>query len=105
MNNFFDSLTKVIKEGYNNISEKAEEVTKIGRIKLEMVAIKRDIEKIFVELGGRFYQNYNSSSKSKMFKDADVKELVEKVKSKEEKLTNLKERLEILRKEEGVNLD
>ena len=105
MNKFFDSLSKAIKEGYDNISEKAEEVTKIGRIKLEMVATKRDIEKIFVELGGRFYQSYDSSSKSKMFKDVDVQELVEKVRIKEEKLQELKKRLEVLKKEEGVDLD
>lgn len=105
MNNFFDSLSKAIKKGYNEISEKAEEVTKIGRIKLEIVATKRDIEKIFVELGGKYYEKYESSSKSKMFKDADVKELVEKVKGKEEKLRQLKEKLEVLRREEGVNLD
>jgi len=33
MSKFFNSLSKIVVEGYNNISDKAEEVTKIGRIK------------------------------------------------------------------------
>ena len=105
MSKLFDSLSKIVVNGYNNLSEKAEEVTKIGRIKLETIAIKRDIEKIFVELGGRFYENYISSPRKNMYKDSDIEQLISKIKNLEDKLSKLKQKLDFLKKEEGIDLD
>ncbi len=105
MSKLFDSLSKVIVDGYNNLSEKAEEVTRIGRTKLEIIAIKRDIEKIFVELGGRFYENFNSSPRKNMYKDSEVEKLILEIKNSEDKLNKLKGKLDFLKKEEGIDLD
>jgi len=105
MSKFFNSLSKLVAEGYSNLSEKAEEITKIGRVKLEIIAIKRDIEKTFVELGGRFYESFNSRSTDDMKDNEQVKELISKIKNSEERMSALKEKLTVLRKEEGVDLD
>lgn len=103
MNKFLNSLSKIIVDGYNNISEKAEEVTKIGRIKIEIIASKRDIEKLFVELGGRFYSNFNSKEFD-FLKDKDITDLISKVKEKEKKLESLKKRIEKIKKEDGIEV-
>ncbi len=103
MNKFLNSLSKIIVDGYNNISEKAEEVTKIGRIKIEIIASKRDIEKLFVELGGRFYSNFNSKEID-LLKDNDITDLISKVKEKEKELESLKKRIEKIKKEDGIEV-
>ncbi|MCK5033901.1 MAG: hypothetical protein KAS18_09715 [Calditrichia bacterium] len=103
MNKFLNSLSKIIVDGYNNISEKAEEVTKIGRIKIEIIASKRDIEKLFVELGGRFYSNFNSKEFD-FLKDKDITDLISKVKEKEKELESLKKRIEKIKKEDGIEV-
>jgi hypothetical protein len=103
MSKFFNSLSKIVVEGYNNISDKAEEVTKIGRIKIEIIASKRDIEKLFVELGGRFYNNFDSK-KTDLFKDDEIIKLIDKVKKKEKELDVLKKKIEKIKKEDGIEV-
>ena len=103
MSKFFDSLSKIVVDGYNNISDKAEEVTKIGRIKIEIIAAKRDIEKLFVELGGRFYNNFDSK-KNELFKDKEIIKLIKKVKEKESELDLLKKKIEKVKKEDGIEV-
>ncbi len=103
MSNFFDSLSKIVVEGYNNISDKAEEVTKIGRVKIEIIATKRDIEKLFVELGGRFYNNFGNK-KTDLNKDEEIQKLVEQVKEKEKQLELLKKKIEKIKKEDGIEI-
>lgn len=103
MGKFFDSLSKLVVEGYNNISDKAEEVTKIGKVKIEIIATKRDIEKLFVELGGRFFNSFKEK-KSVIYKDKEVLNLVNQVKEKEEHLEILKKKIEKIKKEDGIDL-
>jgi len=103
MSKFIDSLSKMVAEGYNNISDKAEEVTKIGRIKIEIIATKRDIEKLFVELGGRFYNNY-ADKKIDFRKNEEILKLIEQVKEKENQLEILKSKIDKIKKEDGIDV-
>lgn len=103
MNKFFDSLSKLVVEGYNNISDKAEEVTKIGRVKIEIIATKRDIEKLFVELGGKFYDNFGDK-KTDLRKDESILKLIKKIKEKEKQLEVLKTKIDKIKKEDGIEV-
>jgi hypothetical protein len=94
MTSFWDKLQRGIKEGIHNVSEKTEELTKIGRIKLSIIAVKRDIEKNFIELGGRVYHLLNESRKVRIASDDKIKSLVERTKNLEEKLNGLEKDLE-----------
>lgn len=103
MSKIIDSLSKLVVEGYQNISEKADEVTKIGRTKIEIIAAKRDIEKLFVELGGRFYNNFNSK-KIDLYQDKEILELISQIKEKENELEKLKEKIDRIKKEDGIDI-
>jgi len=103
MSKFFNSLSKIVVDGYNNISDKAEEVTKIGRVKIEIIAMKRDIEKLFVELGGRFYNNFEDK-KTDLRKDEEILNLIQQVKEKEKQLEILKTKIEKIKKEDGIEV-
>ena len=103
MSKFFNSLSKIVMEGYNNISDKAEEVTKIGRVKIEIIATKRDIEKLFVELGGKFYDNFGNK-KIDLRKDEAILKLIQQVKEKEKQLEVLKTKIDKIKKEDGIEV-
>jgi predicted RNase H-like nuclease (RuvC/YqgF family) len=103
MGKFFNSISKMVVESYNNISDKAEEVTKIGRVKIEIIATKRDIEKLFVELGGRFYNDFGNNSTA-IYKDKEIKNLIAQIKEKEEHLEFLNNKIDKIKKEDGIDL-
>ena len=88
--------TNILK-GYQSVSEKTGELTKIGRLKLEIIAIKRDIEKAFIELGGRVYQSFLDNSANEIPKDKSVKDLVDLIEDKEKNLKKLEKKVEQIR--------
>jgi prefoldin subunit 5 len=106
MSTFWESLKKNIQQGVQTVSEKTDELTKIGRLKIEVIAVKRDIEKLFVELGGRVYDILQNQEKASISKDDEIKKLVERIENFEKKLHELEERIQNiqdLRREENSN--
>jgi len=94
MGNFWQDVKKSLQEGLQSVSSKTEELTKIGRLKLEIIAVKRDIEKSFVELGGRVYDIINQEQKVAIKKDTNIIKLVEKVRGFEQKLADIEKEIE-----------
>jgi len=106
MSTFWESLIKNLQHGVQTVSEKTDELTKVGRLKIEVIAVKRDIEKLFVELGGRVYDILQNQKKASISKDDEIKKLVERVEKFEKKLHELEERIQNiqdLRREENSN--
>ena len=102
METMWKKVIKNIAEYYRSVSEKTGDLTKIGRLKLEIIATKRDIEKAFIELGGRVYQSFVSSSENEIPKDADVGRLVGLIEGKEQTLRRLEEKVEQIRDQRVV---
>ncbi len=96
MNTFWDSVKKNFQQGIQAVQEKTDELTKIGRLKIEVIAVKRDIEKAFVELGGRVYDMLQNKVKESISKNEDVKILVVKIEKFEAKLQELEERIQAI---------
>lgn len=86
MSTLFDDITKTIREGVDTVVEKTEELTKIGKLKVEIINIKRQIEKNFAELGGKVYHLVSEEKKSQVASNKDVKELIDHVKKLESQL-------------------
>jgi dynactin complex subunit len=84
-------------EGFQNLSEKTGEMTQIGRLKIEIIAVKRDIEKAFIELGGRVYHNLEEKHEDDILSDQRIKKLVKDIKALELKLKTLEEKIEQVR--------
>lgn len=103
MKSFWDKLQRGIRDGIQNVSEKTEELTKIGRIKLSIIGVKRDIEKNFIELGGRVYHLINQSTKVRIVSDDKIKSLVERTNNLEEKLNGLEKDLKNIQSGEIKN--
>jgi hypothetical protein len=89
MAQIWDRVKSGLVDGYKLVSEKTEEITKIGRLKLKIIATKRDIEKTMVELGGRVYHMLDEKQAIHLEKDATLNDLVLKIKKYEQKLNEL----------------
>jgi hypothetical protein len=97
METTWNKIRNRISEGVRNLSDKTGEMTKIGRLKIEIIALKRDIEKAFIELGGRVYHNLEEKQKADIQSDQKIMELIKDIKSFETRLKNLEEKIEQVR--------
>lgn len=104
MENIWKSLKKTLDGALKKAGEitreaadKAEEVTKLGKIKLEIFQIKKDIEKKQAELGSLIYDKIKDSDKKRLEISEnmrafvkDIEELEKKLKAKEEEYNKVK---------------
>jgi len=88
MSSLFEDITKGIKEGITVVADKTDEYTKIGRLKVEILGVKRNIEKKFTELGGRVYHAVAVDKVANVGEDAQVKLLVSQIGNLEQKLND-----------------
>jgi len=93
MANLWDDIAKTIREGVDTVVEKTEELTRIGRIKVDILNIKRNVEKNFSELGGRVYQLISKEKKTAISTDKEAKEIIECIKILEKELDDKKSEL------------
>lgn len=94
MANLWDDIAKTIKESVDTIVEKTEQLSKIGKIKVDIINIKRNVEKNFTELGGKVYHIIVEEKKTQVATDKKVKEILKSVKQLENDLQEKNRQLE-----------
>jgi hypothetical protein len=97
MGTTWKKIKKGMSEGFQNLSEKTGEMTQIGRLKIEIIALKRDLEKAFIELGGRVYHKLEEKHEDDILSDQKIKKLIKDIKSLETKLKTLGDKVEQVR--------
>ena len=97
METTWEKIRKNIITGYQSLSEKAGEMTRIGRLKLEIVAVKRDIEKAFIEVGGRVFQAFENKQTDKILAETEILTLIDTIRKKQSRLKNLEKEIEQIR--------
>lgn len=80
------ALLDSIREGLELVVDKTEEYSKIGKLKVDIFGIKRNIEKQFVELGGRVFELMTAATPTDINADEECRKIVETVKSLETQL-------------------
>jgi len=103
MANLWDDIAKTIREGVDTVVEKTEELTRIGRIKVDIINIKRNVEKNFSELGGRVYQLISKEKKTAISTDKEAKEIIECIKILERELDDKKSELAKVKSKKSGN--
>ncbi|MBN1996365.1 hypothetical protein JW935_02350 [candidate division KSB1 bacterium] len=92
MSTLWEDIRETIRDGIELVVDKTEEYSKIGKLNVEIMSIKRNVGKSFTELGGHVYELL---SKKKEVKDDDeVKRLIREIKELESKLENKKADIE-----------
>jgi hypothetical protein len=105
MADFWGSLRKNLSDGIKKVSAKTEELTQIGRLKIEVIAVKRDIEKSFIELGGRVYHQLDEDGTYDVRKDENIQRLVKTIKDFEKKMKKLEKEIENVQSEGKIKLE
>ena len=101
----WENLKKGIVDGFQSASDKTSEYTKIGRIKIDVLGIKKEIEEKFVELGGRVYHNVSEKNETCIDKDMEIGQLILQIQELEKELSEYDTELRRIKKDDGIDLD
>jgi len=92
-----ESLWEKVKKGFILAAERSEELTKIGKLKLNIMGTHRKIRQNFEELGGKVYELSKSGRrKTPITNDEEVLKLIKGIKRLEKELSKEEKELEDL---------
>ena len=89
-------VKKTLVDGMSVAAEKTEEVTKLGKAKVDILTTKRKISKAFTELGGIAYDTIKTGKTDKMLEADEVKALISQLKELEAELDIREEKFDDL---------
>ena len=98
MENLWGKIKKSVIEGASYAAEKTEELTKLGKIKIEILNVKRKISGQFSELGGITYEAIKAETVEKELASDTVKALTETIKGLESELETKEKKYDELSK-------
>jgi len=105
MEDLWKKIKKSVIEGATYAAEKTEELTKFGKVKIEILNIKRKISSKFSELGGITYGAIKEKNLDKEMKSDRVKSVVEEVEKLEAQLEAKEKQYEELQKKAESNAE
>ena len=100
MAGFWDDITKTVRDFVDTVVVKTEELTKIGKIKVDIINNKRTIEKNFTDLGGKVYHIIVEEKKTQIAGNKEIKEIITRLKNLEKQLHGKEAELEAVKSKE-----
>jgi len=82
----WDDVKNAIVEGYVYASDKAEEVTQIGRAKVEILKLNRLIARVMGDMGGRVFEMFESGEQTAIPSDESLEGSVEKIRGYQQEI-------------------
>ena len=95
MGNFLDSL----RDGFEMVVDKTEEYSKIGKLKVDIMNLKRNTEKKLAELGEKTFVLLDENASAKVADNEDIKALLEDVQNMKKELEAKEAEIERVRQE------
>ena len=99
LNEFIDSVQKNMKEIFQIAAIKTEEMTKLCKVRVEILGINRRIEKQLLELGGKVYHYLEEEKDKDISKKDDILRTLELVKSLKEELDEKNKELDKIKED------
>lgn len=84
--NVWERIRKTVVDGVTIAAEKTEEYTRLGKAKLDVLAVKRKITKLQTDLGAHIYQAVNEGRTDGVFDSEAVKGMVNELRGLETEL-------------------
>lgn len=101
----WENLKKGLIDGIHSATDKTREYTKIGRIKIDILGVKKEIEDRMLELGGRLYHLVVENNSYEIQKDKNILQIIEQLKELEHELQVYSEELKGINTKNGTDLD
>ena len=86
MEKLWERIRKSVVEGATYAAEKTEELTKLGRAKIDILNLKHKISKSFTELGGVAYESLKTGNAAALKDSAEIAAIIETIKGLEKDL-------------------
>ena len=99
MSPLWENIKQKLKEGVTVAAEKTEEYTKIGKIKVEILNINRNIDKTFTNLGKEVYTLIDKKKTSGISNNKKVTELIAKINELKSSLAAKEAEIEAIKQE------
>ena len=90
----WDDVKNAIVEGYVYASDKAEEVTQIGRAKVEILKLNRQIARVMGDMGGRVFEMFESGEQTAIPGDESLAGSVEKIRESRQEISKWEKEIE-----------
>jgi len=90
----WDDVKNAIVEGYVYASDKAEEVTQIGRAKVEILKVNRQMARLMGDMGGRVFEMFESGEQAAISDDESLVDSVEKIRGFQKDITKWEKEIE-----------
>ncbi len=98
---FWEDVKKTVKQGVSVAAEKTEEYTRIGKVKVDILSLKRNLDKNMNALGGQTYEFLTSKKQGSLAANAAVKKIVEKIGELKKSIAAKEKEIDKIKKEVG----
>ena len=75
----WDDVKNAIVDGYVYASDKAEEMTQIGRAKVEILKLNRQMARVMGDMGGRVFEKFDRGDEQTIPEDETLRGSVERI--------------------------
>ncbi len=105
MTEVWDKIKKNLMESLSLAIDKTEELTSVGRIKLEILQIEHRLDEKFAELGKYIFRNFPDSKKRSIPIDEKIRSMVKELKELEAEMHKKEQQLGKIKREDGIDFD
>jgi len=95
----WDDVKNAIVDGYVYASDKAEEVTQIGRAKVEILKLNRQIARLMGDMGGRVFEMFEAGEQEAMSSDESLSGSVAKIRGFRQEISKWEQEIEQAKRE------
>jgi uncharacterized protein (UPF0335 family) len=96
MATLWQKIQEKLKEGSYAALTKSEEIAQVGKLKMEIAMLHRNIKNLFAELGGTVYHKVVEEKIANVIEEGEVQILLKKLEHYEKELQEKETRLEYL---------
>lgn len=100
MEKLWDKIKKSVLDGVTTAAEKTEEYTKIGKAKLDILAVKHKITRQFTELGGLVYDAVKDNKSESALASDEVAAVIKRLNELDEELAKRENEMDMLLKKD-----
>jgi len=104
MSLLWDKIKKNLVDSFSIAIDKTEELTSVGRLKLEILQLEHRLDEKFAQLGKYIYQKMSENPED-ILSDSRLKELRKEVKELETQLNEKEKELCRIKTEDGIDFD
>lgn len=95
----WEDIKMVLKEKFSSAAEKTEEYTKIGKVRVEILAVKKNLDKAYKKLGEETVVLLGKDKKNVLLENDTVKDMLKDIKALQTTIKDKEKEIEAIKEE------